>query len=130
MKKLTLLESAYILVLLAAFACSKDEPTPSLMGTWKFASETRSNCTDPADNGTGTCTADCFTLTFTATSYTFSAPGMTTVNGTYTTSGNSITFTTSGGSSSTGTYTLKATTLELIATTSNGCTQVHTYNKQ
>lgn len=97
-----------ILLVILATSCKKDEPsaTGSLLGTWKFTSQSLSGCTDPSNNGTDVCTTGCGTLTITATTWTFADPiPSNSGNGTYTTSGNSITITVTSGSGPAGTYT-------------------------
>lgn len=96
-------------------SCSKKEdPAPSLIGSWKWVSDITTNCTDPADNGTYNCT-DCYILSFTATTFTFSF-GSDSITGTYSTSGNNLTMTVTGSTPTTGTYTLGATTLSTAFT--------------
>ncbi len=121
-----------LLLLVSAIACSKKEdPAPSIVGTWKSSTEIKSNCTDPNDNGTQTCTTDCFTITFTASTFTLTIPGLGGLNGNYTTSGSTLTLTVSGGSPTSGTYALTATTLTLTTTdSSSGCTVVDTLIRQ
>ncbi|MBL7851630.1 MAG: lipocalin family protein [Cyclobacteriaceae bacterium] len=123
--------SVVVLVCVAVIlGCSKKEdPAPSLIGSWKLVSETTTNCTDPGDNGTYPCT-DCYILSFTATTFTFSYGG-TSIGGTYSTSGNNLTMTLTGGPPTTGTYTLNATTLSTVFThIGSGCTVTTSYSRQ
>lgn len=64
-----------------------------LVGTWRFTGYSATNCSDPANDEAITCTVDCATLTFTATTVVFAA----------------------GGSLYNFTYTLTATTLTIIS---------------
>lgn len=123
--------SVMVLVCVAVtLGCSKKEdPAPSLIGSWKLVSETTTNCTDPGDNGTHSCT-DCYILTFTATTFTMSFGG-TSISGTYSTSGNDLTMTLTGGPPTTGTYTLSATTLSTAFThITSGCTVTSSYSRE
>lgn len=126
-------------MLMLAAACSKsDNPAaPSIVGSWKYTSGAGTNCTDPADNYSETCTlsaAECGILVLTTTTYTFTqtpSGGSPTVDsGTYTVSGSTLT--TSGGSGpGTLTYTVTATTLTFTQTnSSNGCTETTVFTRQ
>jgi hypothetical protein len=94
------------------FDCSKkNDPAPSLTGTWKETSNSTIGCTDTSANQPETACSNCFTLTFTTTTWTVN--GSPPSAGTYTTSGSSITIVPATGGSTTFTYALTATTLTL-----------------
>lgn len=68
-------ESVNALILVSTIALftisCKDEPAPvSLIGTWILSSTIVSNCDDPIDNSTDTCTTNCEWV-FTETRITF-----------------------------------------------------------
>ncbi len=132
MKKLLYPFAFGLLCLTLVVSCKKDDPaaTNSLIGSWKFTSATYSGCTDAANDGTETCTTDCGTLTFTATGYTYSAPGLTTDSGTYTVSGSTITNTPTAGTASTSTFTVVGSILTFVEVDdSSGCTETTVFTK-
>ena len=110
--------------------CNKDDPAPDqsaeLIGSWEAVSFVSSNCKDPLDNGTTTCTSFCEILVFTATTVTFDGEGP--YN--YTTNGNSMTI--DFGDDETITYFISGTTLTFTNQDSpadGGCKNVSTYKK-
>lgn len=116
--------SAVLSILLVA-ACSKDDPTFSLVGTWQQKSIVTSGCFDPSLNGTQTCSASCAIIVFTST--TVATNGGAPVD--YTLKGSTITIGSSGFSS---TYSVTATTLTLstqYSAASGGCLVVTKYDK-
>jgi hypothetical protein len=58
------------LVLIVALGCSKDAPTPSLIGTWKLTRLVLGGCSDPANDGKTPCTGSCNAV-FTAATFTY-----------------------------------------------------------
>ncbi len=118
------------LMFLVFEGCNKDDPGPDqsaeLIGAWEAVSFVSSNCKDPSENGTTTCTSFCEILVFTSTTVTFDGDGP--FN--YTTSGNSLTI--DFGGSQTGTYSISASTLTFTGQDSpadGGCKNVSTYKK-
>lgn len=110
--------------------CSKDDPAPDqsaeLIGAWENVSFVTSNCKDPSNNGTTTCTSSCEILVFTSTTFTLDGDGP--YN--YTTSGNSITI--AFGGSQTANYSISGETLTFSDQDSpadGGCKNVSTYKK-
>lgn len=138
MKQSISLSLVGIACLLMVVACDKkDDPSNPLIGTWKFASQVRSGCTDPLDNGSETCTLtldECGYLVLTATTYTYYPPTGTgsSESGTYVTSGSTLTSTPTGGVANDPlTYTVSGGTLTFTGISSGtGCTEVQTLTKQ
>lgn len=104
-------------VMLIASCSKKNDPvaTNPLIGSWKYVSETFSNCTDPLDNKVETCTTDCITISFTSTKYTITIPGAGGYTDDYTVSGNSLTLKVAGQTQETFTYAVSGTTLTFTA---------------
>lgn len=129
MKTLHIPFLAGLFFLTLILSCSKDDPKPagSIIGSWKFASESLTGCTDPTDNGTDYCTSDCPILIIADGTWTFTDPVNSSNSGagTYTLSGNSITITVSAGTGYSGTFTYTVSGTSLTFSDSNygmGCT--------
>jgi hypothetical protein len=76
--------------------CSKSDPAPSIIGSWRAVNNAASGCTDPLQNlAATTCNASCETLVISSTQITITIPGSsaTTVYP-YTVSGSTMTITT------------------------------------
>jgi len=139
MKKHLFNMMAVAFVFLLVTACDKktDTPAPSIIGSWKYTSGTGTNCTDPNNNYSETCTLtapECGILVIASGTYTYTqtpsggAPNIET--GTYTTSGSSITVS-GGGSPSTMTFAVTATTLTFTGTnSSSGCSETTVFTRQ
>ena len=138
MTKLTTLTLGLCLILF--IGCNKDEEnflTP-LVGTWQTFVITSTGCTDPADNGTLTCTgAPCFEVSINSNG-TYILQDNTdlpayTETGTVTVTASSITLCETGATDcSPETYTLSGDTLVIIFTDddSPGCTFTATFSKK
>lgn len=97
-----------------------------LMGVWRFTGTTASNCANAAEDGATTCTADCPTLTFTASTVAYAFTGGV-FDFTYTLSGNTLTISSPGGSFSP-TYVLSGSQLTLVYPPDE-CSVTETYVK-
>lgn len=76
------LANSVAIALLVVTGCSKDDPTASLVGTWKLATYSITGCDDTLSNEPETpCTAVlsvllCSTIVFTETTFTTSINGL------------------------------------------------------
>lgn len=129
MKTLHIPFLAGLLFMALILSCSKDDPKPSgtIIGSWKFASESLTGCSDPNDNGTEYCTTGCPILVITEGTWTLTdqANPSNSGAGTYTLSGNTITISVSAGSGYSGTFTYAVSETSLTFSDSNygmGCT--------
>jgi hypothetical protein len=68
-----------------------------LVGSWRFTGSTATNCADPTNDGAATCTLDCPTLTFTATTVAYAVAGNV-FDFTYTLTATTLTISSPGGS--------------------------------
>lgn len=68
-----------------------------LIGSWRFTGSTATNCANPANDGAATCTLDCPTLTFTATTVAYATTGNV-FDFTYTLTATTLTISSPGGS--------------------------------
>lgn len=109
--------------------CSKDDDKPAnpLIGSWKLISEVVSECTDPDDNYTDSCTTDCEIFIFTATTVSIDGDSYP-----YTVSGNTIIIDFGSGISLSINYVVAGTTLTLTIKDSpqdGSCKNVYTFSK-
>lgn len=118
-------------VVLMVISCKKDDPKPSLVGTWTLATYLAVNCTDPGDNADETCTSSCTTFVFTETTLTVTDPGSSPDVLTYTTSGtNTITLMDGTDVFAVATYTISGSVLTAtFVDPDTGCTTTFTANK-
>jgi hypothetical protein len=96
----------YIKLLLIVFAipmaissCKDDDEGGSPIGTWKTSSYTNTECADPDDNGSITCTSNCEVIIITENSIKFGsdpAEPLTISGNTFTVDGESGTFVATG----------------------------------
>lgn len=111
----------FLLTLVIAFGCSKDDPKPSLIGTWK---EGRSiiGCPDGSSQKS-TCTGSCNAV-ITATTFTDTDKSVYT----YTVTGNTMTLK-AGATTINFTYELTVGSLILASTDPSGCVFTVYYTK-
>jgi hypothetical protein len=123
---------AVLLALGVTFSgCNDDDEKGSpLIGSWRFVSETATECTDSDENYSETCSRDCEVIVITATTITTDDE---TLN--YTISGNQLTITETFGGvqiSFTQTFNVSGSTLTLTSKDSadlGSCKYVITYTK-
>jgi len=103
-----------------------DEPSNSLIGSWKETNSTLSDCADPIDNWTGACSApDCGTITFTETTVDVDGDSYT-----YTKSGSSLNINYSSSIIFVVTYSISGSTLIITEQDDpDDCKSVTTYTK-
>jgi hypothetical protein len=119
----------FFLVLVIAFGCSKEDPKPSLVGTWQLTRVISGGCTDTANDGKATCTNNCNAV-ITATTLVFPPIlGDPTVYN-YRASTGTLTLTPPSGPTATFSYELTAGTL-IVAyeNPGDGCTDTYYFNK-
>lgn len=108
-------------------ACTKNDPAPSIVGTWKEKSVIVSGCTNTSLNGSTTCGATCISLII--DSKTVSTNGG--APAPYSISGGTITLMV-GSTYTSSTYTVTATTLTIITQyppAVGGCLNVTTFTR-
>lgn len=125
-------KSIFLMALIIIFfeGCNKDDPAPvSLIGTWILISEVASDCIDPADNFTDSCSgAYCEEWIFSETSISVGI-----YSSSYTKSGNKLLVTVSPGVINEGIYSISGSTLTLTYQDSpadGGCKNVSTFTKK
>lgn len=123
--------TAFLIVILSLEGCKKDDPAPTpaeqLVGSWKEVNRVSTGCTDPADNGTETCTTSCETMVASSTTLTFTGEPPYP----YTADGNTLTVTV-GTKVFIVTIAISGTTLTFTIQDSaadGNCKSVATYNK-
>ena len=116
--------------------CDKKGPDPThpLVGTWIFKSYVDANCTDPLDNDSGTCSADCEKLIFKSDktgTIDYVDPTDTDENFTYTITNNKISVCFNTTNCEELTFTISGSTLSLSYDDPDlGCKSTVTYQKQ
>lgn len=103
-----------VLMLPMATNCKKDDPAPTIVGTWLRTGYTYTLCDQSSDNGTYTCGGgSCTTITFNSNGSVSFGP-TSSVGGTYSVTGNTLTLTLSSlGTSVTTSYPFSLTSSTL-----------------
>ncbi len=127
MKKLIVLLLTIPCVILLSTSCKDDaksaNPADLIIGSWQMVSFVASECADPADNETETCSTGCEITIFTKDTVTFEGEP----SEPYSIDGNKITFGTGSGAD---TYEFSVTETTLIVTNTAGdCKEVTTLKK-
>ncbi len=119
------------MLLLVDCSSKKDDPAPSLVGTWTETSFQRANCISPGDNTADEpCTSLCPMFTFTSDTFSFIDPsGANNYSGTYTATATVITAQSAYFGTRIYQYTLTATTLKLTYNTGD-CDRIGKYARQ
>ncbi len=118
--------TATVFLLLLA-GCSKNDPIPTIRGTWKQKDVVVTGCTNASLNGTTTCTTSCVSLIIDSNTVSTNggAPAY------YSISGDTITLTV-GSTTTQSTYTVTSTTLTISTQSSpanGGCLNVTTFTR-
>lgn len=128
MKKLLVFVLVLSTVSLFTTSCKDDEesanPADLIVGSWQFVGHVATECADPADNESETCTTNCDITIFTKDTVTFEGD----TPEPYSIDGNKITF---GTGSGTETYEFSITASTLIVTEKEpgDCKRVTTLKK-
>jgi hypothetical protein len=116
----------FLLAFLLALGCSKDDPQPSLIGTWKEGRTFAGGCADALNNGNSTCATSCSAV---ITAKTITWPSISSAALNYTLSGKTLAIQ-GTGASITFTYELTAGALTLaFKEVSDGCTYTVYFSK-
>ncbi|MBX2943130.1 MAG: hypothetical protein KF860_12370 [Cyclobacteriaceae bacterium] len=128
MKKLLTIFLLLFTVSLFTTSCKDDDdssnPADLIVGSWQFVSSVATECTNPADNESDTCTTNCEITIFTKDTVTFAGD----TPEPYSMDGNKITFGTGSGAD---TYELSITgsTLTVTEKEPGDCKRVTTLKK-
>jgi hypothetical protein len=131
-----IIKSILILLSVAAMAtmfdgCNDDNEEPSqaelLIGSWQIVSDVVSECTDPNDNYSETCTSSCETMVISKTEITMDG-----LTFTYTVNGNTLSINMGSGVTLTVNFVVSGSTLTITLKDSladGNCKYVATYKK-
>lgn len=127
MKKLSLLLLPIFCLILLSTSCKDDDdgnPAELIVGSWRFVSYVASECSDPDDNESETCTSACEVVVITKDMVTFEGEPPES----YSIDGNKITFGTGSGAD-TYEFTVTETTLTVIEQDPGECKEVTTLTR-
>ncbi len=127
MRKLFVLLLAMPCIILLLISCKDDDdvnPADLLVGSWQFVSYVSSECVDPDDNESETCTTGCEITVFTKDMVTFEGEP----SEPYSIDGNKITFG-AGSGADTFEFTVTESTLTVFDIEPGDCKEVTTLKK-